>query len=110
MSVQSMIVKMSTCPFTLGKPEDPIEVNKYHIFTKSYLIEWIHQAGLGINLDNASVDEWVMTAHTEEKYQGSYRLVNPFTNTRFTEKELTKIYYFLSISDENVGVTTRSKV
>ena len=102
---------MSICPFTQEVPSvDSICVNKHHTMSRKHLLKWIRQAVLGIDLDDASVGEWVMTAYTEEKYQGSYRLVNPCTGTRFTEKELTKIYYFLSISDENVGVITRSKV
>lgn len=101
---------MSVCPFTQQKnPIDSIDVNQFHSMNRGELRRWIKQADLGIDLDNACVNEWVETAFAETEY-GRFRLVNPFTNTRFTEDELKKIYYFLSLSDENVGVITRTKV
>ena len=88
-----------------------IFVNEYHSFDIGSLRKLICISNLGINIDNASEDEWVQTAYTDRHdFSTVYRLRNPNTNTRFTKEELTKIYRFVSYSDENIIHNTRNSV
>jgi len=102
---------MPFCPISQTFSDLHIFVNEYHSFDIESLRELICIANLGINLDNASEDEWVQTAYTDRHdFSTVYRLRNPNTNTRFTKEELTKIYRFVSYSDENIIHNTRNSV
>lgn len=101
---------MPFCPISQTHHDLHIFINEYHSFDTISLRNLIYTANLGINLDNASEEEWVQTAYTDTNDSGIYRLRNPYTNTRFTKEELTKIYRFVSYSDENITHNTRNSV
>ena len=102
---------MSFCSISQTQSNLHFFVNEHHSFDTTSLRKLICIANLGINLDNASEEEWVQTAYTDRHdFSTLYRLRNPNTNTRFTKEELTKIYRFVSYSDENITHNTRNNV
>lgn len=87
------------CPICLNifARKKIIRINKYTYINRSCLKELIYRANLGIDIWNASLEEWVITAENDKLRQLSnneevYRLRNPINNIKFSEGELKIIY------------------
>lgn len=79
-----------------------VKVNEHHYFDPFTLKQLINSVCLGISIDIANQDEWIITALNDTVDNSSIlRLRNPLTNIGFTQKELFNIYSSLSLSDGN---------
>ena len=87
---------MALCPisFLPLTPGTTINTSKLHAFECCAFLMLIDVANLGIDIRNATQEEWVQTAYTDTRDSGTLRLRNPLTNQMFSETELTGIYDF----------------
>ena len=104
-----MATKM--CPLTYKRlPEHMmVKVNNYHYFDPQGLKDMIYHAYLGIPIDLASEEEWIITVMSDTQ-DGSdvLRFRNPLTGLGFTEDELKRIYSALSLYGDNNVRRTRA--
>lgn len=73
-------------------------INNNDIFCKKCLRQWINILDLSIDINNADLDEWIVTAKND-KYEetDTLRLRNPKTNLTFNDNELIIIYNYVSL-------------
>ncbi len=93
-----MITMLIKCP--IGGTElttaNMVKINKYHVFDKYELKKYIDYCDLHIDINNATEEEWVLTATTDKFSNGTNRIRNPLTNLPFTRQELVLIFFFCS--------------
>jgi hypothetical protein len=98
------------CPLFQRWSDDShfVVVNRHHGFHATALRILVDSSYLGISLDLASEEEWLLTASTDTTRNNGNRcrLVNPMTNQPFTQHELRIIYTALSRYTDN-SVKTR---
>lgn len=83
------------CPLTLtfNNENQMLKISDNHYVLPKKFKEYINSLNLGINIDIATEEEWVITARSDTfDNSQTIRLRNPFTNMPFTDNELKHIY------------------
>ena len=70
---------------------DMIKISNYYVDPATFK-DYIKSLQLGIPLELASEEEWVLTASNDKWDSSIIRLRNPFTNLPFSTEELVYIY------------------
>ena len=86
------------CPFTNEEMRqiEMLQISNHnrHCVNPKIFKEWIHFLNLGIDIDLATEEEWIMTAMSDTLPNSNVlRLRNPFTNNPFSEEDLKHIYH-----------------
>lgn len=63
-----------------------------HAFCSVCLIDYINHVNLGIDINNADIEEWTLTALDEKNNDGTIRFKHPCTNLQFSEQDLKTIF------------------
>lgn len=90
------------CPLTLTYINENLmlRVSDNSYFHRETFMEYILYLNLGIDIDIATQEEWVITARSDTFDNSNIiRLRNPLTNLPFTDDELKNIYNGLSNSN-----------
>lgn len=90
------------CPLTLGffNENEMLKISGNHYVHLNTFKKYICSLNLGIDIDLATEEEWVITARSDT-YDNSQtiRLRNPLTNIPFSDNELKHIYHNLTTSN-----------
>ena len=89
-----------------------VNINDTYYFDPKALKELIRISYLGIDINLASEEEWVITSLNDKlNHSGISRLRNPLTNLPFSSDELKIIYRNLSLyGDNNIRITRNKAV
>lgn len=66
--------------------------NDMHTFCSQCFKEYIKFVNLSIYIDNADMEEWLITASSDMYFDGVLRFRHPYTNEQFSEEDLRNIY------------------
>ena len=75
-----------------------LKINNYDYYHCNCLHKWINMLNLSIDIENADLEEWVITCLNDTFDDNiTIRLRNPATNLPFSTTELTNIFHKLKL-------------